>query len=139
MNIKNNIKAFTLIEILVAMVILSIGFSIIFRSYQFCISALTDLSETTTANTLISKVYDDLNIQIMTNNFELPPLEKNFEYPYEKFSYQIELSPVVFENFNQYTIENDGNLYELEISVLQKDSKKIYSGKTKIYLPESTE
>jgi len=139
MTIKNNIKAFTLIEILVAMVILSIGFSIIFRSYQFCIFALTDLSEKTTANTLISKVYDDLSIQIMTNNFELPPMENSFEYPFEKFSYKIDLSPVEFANFDEYTIENDGNLYDLKISVLQKDSKQTYSSTTKIYLPESTE
>jgi len=139
MIIKHNIKAFTLIEILVSMVILSIGFSIIFRSYQFCISALTDLSETTTANALMSKVYDDLNIQIMTNNFELPPLENTFEYPFEEFSYQIDLSPVEFANFDAYTIENDGNLYELKISVLQKNSDKTYSCKTKIYLPESAE
>jgi len=139
MTIKNNIKAFTLIEILVAMVILSIGFSIIFRSYQFCIFALTYLSEKTTANSLISKVYDDLSIQIITNNFELPPLENSFEYPFEEFSYQIELSPVEFASFDKYTIKNDGNLYDLKISVLQNDSKKTYSSTTKIYLPESPE
>lgn len=138
MIIKSNIKAFTLIEILVAMVILTIGFSIIFRSYQFCISALTELSEQTTANILISRVYDDLSTQIMTNNFELPPLEEAFEYPFEAFSYKIALLPVEFASFDEYALKNDGNLYDIKISVLQKNSDKTYSSSTKIYLPKST-
>jgi prepilin-type N-terminal cleavage/methylation domain-containing protein len=139
MTIKNNKKAFTLIEVLFAMLILSIGFPIIFSSYQFCLSALSKLSETTTANTLMEKVYNDLNIQIMTNNFEMPTLEASFEEPYENYSYKMELLLVAFDDFDGYALENDGNLYDVTISVLQEGSDNEYNCITRIYLPESTD
>lgn len=136
---KNNKKAFTLIEILVAMVILTIGFSIIFRSYQFCIQTISTLSEKNITNVLMHRVYNDLTIQIMTNNFELPPLESQFAEPYEAYSYQMDLSLLVFDYFDEYQLENDGNLYDLNITVKKTDSEQSYSCSTKIYLPEDVE
>ncbi|MDA3799711.1 MAG: prepilin-type N-terminal cleavage/methylation domain-containing protein [Kiritimatiellae bacterium] len=136
---NNNKKAFTLIEILVAMVILTVGFSIIFRSYQFCVQTISTLSEKNVTNVLINRVYNDLTIQIMTNNFELPPLESQFAAPYEAYSYQMELSLMEFDDFDDYQIENDGNLYNLNVTVKKTDSDQPYSCSTKIYLPKEVE
>lgn len=94
------------------------------------------MSDKTVANVLMSRLYNDVSISMRTNEFEMLELEGRFPEPYSDFVYSLEFIPVEFEDFADYQIENDGNLYDMHMTVNNALENRSFSCFTRVYIQD---
>ena len=110
--IGNNSKAFTFIEVMVTLVVLSSGIVFIYKSFFLCADYLTRLSLRLDANQLLDNKITEIKRYVKDNHdlsfsrSGILPLEE-FNHKTVQFFYQTELNPIL----------GSDELYELDVKL----------------------
>lgn len=135
MNRQRN--GFTLIEVLIAVVILATGLVVILQGMHTAVSVLDAAVDKTRAAMLVRTQFS-LAQQAAINFEDLTELDSNgeFEKPYDLYRWSMTAKRVE-QSLHDTAGENDvGALYEVDVIVWRIGSEREYTASTYIYVPQ---
>jgi len=112
---------FTLVELLAAVAVIAIGMVFVLGAFSQCMSSLTTIEKTVTANYLLNKKMWETDSNISGINFtETGSEQGDFEAPYENFSWTRTTGPISSDFGNETIFMQQGLFKEtLKIGWLQ--------------------
>ena len=109
-------RGFTLIEILVALVVVSVGLTAALRAFGVSMTALGDARDSLTVGRLIQEYWADLEAETVRRPAAEPvSAQGRFDPPYEGFVWQRIVTPVPSDA--EAAVPMPGQLYEVELRV----------------------
>lgn len=118
---KRSNSGFLLLEVLVAIVILTVGIAIILRSFNSSINTIKGLDDYLAATSLIEQKM----FQLQTEGLNNVPAEGNFDSGYKKFSWKINSLP-----------QQDLSIHKVDLSIIWDTANSKKSLLVQTYLNE---
>jgi prepilin-type N-terminal cleavage/methylation domain-containing protein len=141
---KKSSGGFTLIEVLIAVVILSVGIVAILQGMQTGMAALDEAVDKTRSAALIASRFSALQQMALSGqDFMAQDSQGNFEAPFDNYRWRqsIEVVPVrVSGDSGRAAGSEGGRLYRVEVFVWRDGLSRDYSLSTYIYeTPDDSE
>ncbi len=124
----NRKDGFTLIEVLVAIVILAVGITAVLQAFHTALVALADSRDVVRADIIIrEKMAEVKSFTLEGNEAGMHSLEGRFYGFHDEFEGQLSIKPVPGEIVAR---GSKGTLYEVSVTVARKKSSKSHSAIT---------
>ena len=120
---KSKNKGFLLLEVMLAVTILSVGLVMVARSYAASLCAVKVSQDLLVANLLLEeKIWQKQEEKLRTQTLIPDNEQGSFPSPFERFNYEIN-----FEKQEDLPMEYQGSLYKSTFNVFWKHRKKEYN------------
>ncbi len=132
---------FSLIEVLIAVVILSTGMVVVLEGMHTAIGALDSAVDKTRASFLARAQFDVVRQAALTSD-DISDLSSTgeFEDPYAHYRWEMNVEQVRSTSDGGAVSEKEsGKLYEVDVTVWRFGSKREYRAATLVYLPPQNE
>ncbi len=134
---KQQQSGFSLIEVLIAVVILATGMVVVLEGMHTAIGALDSAVDKTRAAVLARSRFDVVQQASLTAD-DLSDLSSSGEFkePYSQYRWDMNVEKVR-SSFGDGSVPEDesGKLYEVDVTVWRVGSERKYSAATLVYLP----
>ncbi|OVE76582.1 hypothetical protein BVX97_00710 [bacterium E08(2017)] len=108
-------RGFTLVELLVSVVILSVGIVVILHAFERALFAVGSARDHIWSDLLASETISEMDLAVMTDDIEgMDSDDGDFEEPYDAFSWETEIEQRMFED---NTDEVTNYIYFVEVTI----------------------
>ena len=126
---------FTLIEVLIAVVVLSVGIVLVLQGMHGALAAWDGGVERMRSAMLVQEKLEQWRLSARLSG-EIPASERgHFEPPFADYRWQVEVETVALPA----AAPQSGTLYELLCTVKREGRERTFAAATRVYLPEPPE
>lgn len=132
---------FTLIEVLIAVVILATGMVIVLEGMRTAIGAFDSAVDKTRASFLVQSRFDAIRQSALSSD-DISDLTSDgeFEEPFAQYRWDVTVEQTTTAQGSESVSEDkSGKLYEVDVTVWRFGSERKYSASTLVYIPPEKE
>lgn len=130
-------SAFTLIEVLVSIVILSTGLVMVLRAFETAVVALQESRDSLWASILIREKMDEFDLELASRRGKSPSSASGFfSGRYDGFQWERDVETASdVDQATGTTATDQGELSDVAVTVWRKGSSRKYAARTYVYTP----